>query len=115
MADAESDLIPHSPERKLGLPPGSVVFMGEERTEPIEFRVLEYGPDHLVETDRETVDEVLKYRDTTPITWINVSGVHDESVRSGITFTSIPSSRRTSCTRASGPSSIPRTTTFIWS
>jgi magnesium transporter len=80
MADAESDLIPHSPERKLGLPPGSVVFMGEERTEPIEFRVLEYGPDHLVETDRETVDEVLKYRDTTPITWINVSGVHDESV-----------------------------------
>ena len=80
MAPSESDLIPHNPEQKVGLPPGSVVFVGEERTEPIQFRVLEYGPDHLVETDHEGLDEVLKYRDTTPVTWINVSGVHDESV-----------------------------------
>jgi len=67
-------------DEKAGLPPGSVVFVGEERTEPIDFRVLEYGPNHLHETDRESIDEVLKYRDTTPVTWINVSGVHDESV-----------------------------------
>ncbi|MCS3702495.1 magnesium/cobalt transporter CorA [Salinibacter ruber] len=80
MSSPESDLIPINPEQKVGLPPGSVVFVGEERTEPVEFRVLEYGPDHLVETDNEGLDEVLKYRDTTPVTWINVTGVHDESV-----------------------------------
>ncbi len=80
MSDVESNLVPINPEQRVGLPPGSVVFVGEERTEPIEFRVLEYGPDHLVETVQESVDEVLKYRDTEPVTWINVSGVHDESV-----------------------------------
>lgn len=80
MPDFESDLVPAHPERKVGLPPGSVVFVGEERTDPVEFRVLEYGPDHLVETDRESVEEVLKYRDTTPVTWVNVGGVHDESI-----------------------------------
>jgi len=80
MSSTESDLIPINPEQKVGLPPGSVVFVGEERTEPVEFRVLEYGPEHLLETDHEGLDEVLKYRDTTPVTWINVTGVHDESV-----------------------------------
>ena len=80
MPPSESDLIPHDPEQHVGLPPGSVVFVGEERTEPVQFRVLEYGPDHLVETDEESVDEVLTYRDTEPVTWINVSGVHDESI-----------------------------------
>lgn len=80
MSDFESDLVPTNPERKVGLPPGSVVFVGEERTEPIRFRVLEYGPDHLLEPDEERVDEVLKYRDTTPVTWVNVTGVHDASV-----------------------------------
>lgn len=80
MSNLKSDLIPPGPEQKVGLPPGSVVFVGEERTEPVEFRVLEYGPDHLVETTKQSVEEVLKYRDTTPVTWINVAGVHDESV-----------------------------------
>jgi magnesium transporter len=80
MLNVERDLVAPNHEQQVGLPPGSVVFVGEERTAPIEFRALEYGPDHLVETDQESVDEVLKYRDTTPVTWINVSGVHDESV-----------------------------------
>lgn len=80
MRMSENDLVPPDPEQTVGLPPGSVVFVGEDRTEPVEFRVLEYGPDHLLETDEETLDEVLEYRDRTPVTWINVSGVHDESV-----------------------------------
>ena len=80
MSDFERDFVSPGHEQKVGLPPGSVVFVGEERTEQVAFSVLEYGPGHLVETDRESVDEVLKYRDTTPVTWINISGVHDESV-----------------------------------
>ncbi|MFB6097512.1 MAG: magnesium/cobalt transporter CorA [Salinibacter sp.] len=80
MSAAESSLLPSHHERKVGLPPGSVVFVGEERTDPVEFRVLEYGPDHLVETTEESVEEVFGYRDTEPVTWINVAGVHDESV-----------------------------------
>lgn len=80
MSPSESDLTPHNPEQKVGLPPGSVVFVGEERTEPVEFQVLEYGSEHLVEADRESVEEVLKYRDTEPVTWGNIAGVHDASV-----------------------------------
>ncbi|MEF8816362.1 MAG: magnesium/cobalt transporter CorA [Salinibacter sp.] len=80
MSSPEGNFVSPGHEQKVGLPPGSVVFVGEEKSAPIAFRVLEYGPDHLFETDEEGIDEVLRYRDTTPVTWINVAGVHDESV-----------------------------------
>ena len=80
MAEPKSDLIPHDPEPRVGLPPGSVVFVGAERTHPVTFQVLGYGPGHVAETTETCVDEVLGSRDTTPVTWINVSGVHDASV-----------------------------------
>ena len=65
-------------KKHVGLPPGSVVFIGEEKTEPVQFSVIDYTADRLDETDVETVDDVLPYRDSPTTTWINVNGVHDE-------------------------------------
>ena len=65
-------------KKHVGLPPGSVVFIGEEKTTPVRFSVIDYTDDHLEETTLGDVGEVLPYRDSPTTTWINVSGVHDE-------------------------------------
>jgi magnesium transporter len=65
-------------KKHVGLPPGSVVFIGEEKTAPVRFSVIDYTEDHLEETTLRDVGEVLPYRDSPTTTWINVSGVHDE-------------------------------------
>jgi magnesium transporter len=67
-------------KKHVGLPPGSVVFVGEEKTEPIQFSVIDYTADHIDEGTLQKVDEVLPFRDSATTTWINVSGVHDEEV-----------------------------------
>lgn len=65
-------------KKHVGLPPGSVVFIGEEKTDPVEFTVIDFTADHLEETQLHDVGDVLSYRDSPTTTWINVSGVHDE-------------------------------------
>ncbi|QXD14802.1 magnesium/cobalt transporter CorA [Rhodocaloribacter litoris] len=65
--------------KKLGLPPGTLVPL-EERTEPVTFQVFDYGPDTFAEHTFSRVDEVLAYRDSPTVTWINVDGVHDVEV-----------------------------------
>jgi magnesium transporter len=67
-------------KKHVGLPPGSVVFVGEEKTEPVRFSVIDYTSDDLDETVLESVDDVLPYLNSPTTTWINVSGVHDEEV-----------------------------------
>lgn len=32
---------------KAGLPPGSVVYIGKERTQKVTFREIHYSPDHF--------------------------------------------------------------------
>jgi magnesium transporter len=66
-------------KKHIGLPPGSVVFVGEKKAEAVQFSVLDYTADHLEETQLSSADEVLPYRDSPTTTWINVSGVHDEA------------------------------------
>jgi magnesium transporter len=67
-------------KRHVGLPPGSVVFVGDEKTTDIHFSVLDYTADKLEETRYDDVEAVLPYRDSPTSTWINVTGVHDADV-----------------------------------
>ncbi len=66
--------------KSVGLPPGSVVFTGEETEEPVRFSVIDYTDEAIEETVYDRVSEVLPYRDSPTTTWVNVSGVHEEEV-----------------------------------
>jgi len=68
-----------SDTKEVGLPPGSVVFVGEEKTEPVRFSVMDYTVEQLDETELSDAEDVLPFRDSPTTTWINVSGVHDEA------------------------------------
>lgn len=69
----------HSRRRshKSGLPPGTLVHIGEERKGKAAIQIMDYDGEHFEEKEVRTVAECFPYRDRSTTTWINVEGVHD--------------------------------------
>jgi len=63
--------------KKAGLPPGAVVFVGEEQTHSVQLTVTDFDADRLDEWEAEDLHEVLPLRDTSTVSWIHVNGIHD--------------------------------------
>ena len=66
--------------RKAGLPPGTVIYNGEARERSVGISIFDYDEDHVDEKSVSSIDEVLPFRDTATVTWINVDGIHDASI-----------------------------------
>jgi magnesium transporter len=65
---------------KVGLPPGTLVHVGEERTEPVRITILDYDQDQLQEFCVTSVDQCLDFKAKPSVTWIDVVGVHRPEV-----------------------------------
>lgn len=66
--------------RKSGLPPGSLVHIGEVKTSPPVLSIFEYGPTHLNERPLD-VDQISLLQATHENKiWLNVHGVHDANL-----------------------------------
>lgn len=66
--------------KKVGLPPGAVVFVGEETARPVEIAVTDFNPDRLDEWTADGVRDVLPLRDSETVSWIHVDGLHDTAL-----------------------------------
>ncbi len=66
--------------RKLGLPPGTPVHVGERRADKALITVIDYNETELVEKELESVEECATFKARPTVTWINVDGVHDISI-----------------------------------
>jgi magnesium transporter len=64
---------------RIGLPPGSLVHVGEKRSEA-EITVIDYGGAQVQERKLKKAEEVYQYRDRPTVTWINVDGLHQIEV-----------------------------------
>ena len=62
---------------KIGQPPGTLIYLGEERTEPVRITITDYDETHLHEEEVQTVKECLPFIDTESVTWIQIEGIHD--------------------------------------
>ena len=69
---------PHS--RKAGLPPGSLVYLGDHREGPASISVLDYSADSFVEKDLPAPQASRPFINSKSVTWINVVGLHDMDV-----------------------------------
>jgi magnesium transporter len=67
-------------QRKVGLPPGTLVHIGEETDEEIRITVLDYSESQFQEKQIESVDECFPFKDKPTVTWINVDGVHSVDI-----------------------------------
>jgi magnesium transporter len=67
-------------DRKLGMPPGSLIHVGEQKTETTVISLIDYDVDQMTEQTVETLDACLPFKDRSSVTWINIDGLHDVSV-----------------------------------
>ena len=63
--------------KKAGLSPGTLVHIGEKKAETAKFSLINYDPEQLQEKELATIDESFAYKDTPPVTWINIDGLHE--------------------------------------
>jgi len=63
--------------KKAGLPPGTLVHIGERKEEQIRITLIDYNEQNFQERVVEKVEECFPFKETPTITWINVDGLHN--------------------------------------
>lgn len=66
--------------KKAGLPPGTLVHVGEERTSKVKITIIDYDEKSLEEREAQSVEECFPFKDKASVTWINVDGVHEVGI-----------------------------------
>jgi len=69
---------------KAGSKPGTLMFVGEQKTERPRISIIDFSETEFREMEVESVEQCFPYRDTETITWIDVVGLHDVTVISRI-------------------------------
>lgn len=59
------------------MPPGKLVYIGDEKEAPVKITVFDYSDVHFEEKTFYDAEECWKYKNTLNSTWINVDGIHD--------------------------------------
>ena len=65
---------------KVASIPGTVKYVGKIREAPIKLHILDYNETEFTEKDIETVEKSLPFKESPSVTWLNVTGVHDEKI-----------------------------------
>ncbi|MFH1686012.1 MAG: magnesium/cobalt transporter CorA [bacterium] len=63
--------------KKLGLKPGSVVYVGKERAEDVRLDIIDYSASEYDEKRVATIEECFPYKESATLSWINVDGIHN--------------------------------------
>jgi len=66
--------------KKMGLPPGSLVHVGNKRVEKVKISIIDYDEKQFQEKEIKAIKECFSYKDTPTVTWINIDGVHEIKV-----------------------------------
>ncbi len=60
-----------------GLAPGTLVHVGEKRTEKPRITVIDYDEKQFQEKTIDNIEECFALKKTPTVTWVNIDGVHD--------------------------------------
>ena len=63
--------------KKAGMSPGTLVHVGEQKIDKARITLINYDEDRLEEKELKRIEESFAYKDTPPVTWINIDGLHD--------------------------------------
>jgi len=65
---------------KTGLPPGSLVYIGEKKVDEVKIRVFNYSETEFQEKSLKNIEECFPFKDKPGFTWININGIHDTQI-----------------------------------
>jgi magnesium transporter len=66
--------------KKAGLPPGTLVHIGEKKAETLKITIMDYDEAHFEEKEIKTIDECFIFKDKPTVTWINIDGLHQVAI-----------------------------------
>lgn len=66
--------------KKAGLPPGTLVHVGDKKVEKVRITYLDYDEQSFQEKEVSSIDECFPLKDTPTVSWINIDGVHDVDI-----------------------------------
>jgi magnesium transporter len=66
--------------KKTGLPPGTLVHIGERKTEKARITIVDYDETQFEEKEAKTIEECFPFKDKPTITWINIDGIHQVEI-----------------------------------
>lgn len=70
--------------KKSGLPPGSLVHIGEIKTQEPRLSLIEYGSDGLLEHSFSNAEQLCAWHQTHPRVWLNLYGLQDTGLLNAI-------------------------------
>jgi len=66
--------------KKLGLSPGTLIHVGDRKIENVKISLMNYDQGQLLEKELTSIEDAFPYKETPPVTWINVDGLHDVDI-----------------------------------
>ncbi len=63
--------------KKPGLPPGSMVHIGDKKIEKAKITFMDYDDQKFTEKEVDSVKMCYPLKDTRTVSWINIDGLHD--------------------------------------
>lgn len=73
-----------SSSQKAGLPPGSSVYVGEQKVDRVSITILDYDREAVRHSSPASLEECFSHKDSPTRSWINVDGLHDTETISRI-------------------------------
>lgn len=66
--------------KKAGLPPGTLVHVGEKRVEAVRISYIDYDEQSIEEKQVSSIEQCFPFKSTPTVTWINIDGLHEVEV-----------------------------------
>ena len=66
--------------KKAGLPPGTLVHVGERKVETVRITYLDYDEANFEEKQISKIEECFHLKATPTVTWINIDGLHEVEI-----------------------------------
>lgn len=66
--------------KKMGLSPGTMIYVGEAKGKEVTLSVIDYNQDEYITKELRQVEDIAAFRDSPPVTWLNVTGLQNVKV-----------------------------------
>jgi magnesium transporter len=63
--------------KSAGLPPGTLIHIGEQKLEAPRITVIDYDEQNFQEKQVSKIEECFEFKASPTVTWINIDGIHD--------------------------------------
>ena len=66
--------------KKIGLPPGALIHIGDKKTENVEITLISYDEAQYQEKEIKKIEKCFPFKDKPVVTWLNINGIHDVEI-----------------------------------